>query len=143
MQPIQATDAFAIAELELELFPDNCLNWKTLESEIQHGKGFVVYEGNRLVGYLLARTSGDLTDILRLGVCPDKQGLGYAHRLIQALLQSFQESHKVMLTVRKRNDRAIHFYRRYGFVIVGQLHDSWMMILHADSPVIVAARASV
>lgn len=128
MKPVSTSDAPAIAELELDLFPDNCLNWKTIESEIRHGEGFVIYDGGRLVAYLLARTSEGLTDILRVGVLASEQGRGYGTALVEALLQIRHQREQVMLTVRKDNDRALHLYRRYGFSIVGQLHDNWVML---------------
>ena len=142
MQSIRAEDAHAIAELELTLFRDNCLNWKTIESEIQHGEGFVIYNGGRLIAYLLARTSVGITDILRLGVLSSEQGRGYGTSLIQALLQIRHPRNEIMLTVRKNNDQAIRLYRRHGFVIVGQLHDSWVM-LHRHGAVVIPARATV
>jgi ribosomal protein S18 acetylase RimI-like enzyme len=146
MQEIKTYDATYIAGLEMELFPSNALSWKTIESEITHGEGFVVYEDDFLIGYLLARTSGGLTDILRLGVRSRYQRCLWGTRLLQALLQS-RVGQPVMLTVRKNNP-AMHFYCRHGFKIAGQLataesaEESWVL-LHANGAVVVPAGTAV
>lgn len=130
MRTISTVDAPAIAELELDLFPDNCLNWKTIECEIRCGEGFVIYSGGRLIAYLLARTLDGLTDVLRLGVIASEQGRGYGTLLVQTLLQVYHQRGEIMLTVRKDNERALRLYRHLGFSIIGQLHDNWVMKLH-------------
>jgi ribosomal protein S18 acetylase RimI-like enzyme len=128
MQQMSTEDAPYIADLEMTLFPDNCFNWKTIENEIRCGKGLVIYSGEQLIAYLLARTSGGITDILRLGVRPTEQGRGYGTRLIQELIQLSQPGDQIMLCVRKNNDRALRLYIRHGFTIVGQLEESWVML---------------
>jgi ribosomal protein S18 acetylase RimI-like enzyme len=140
MQPLRVEDAHAVAELDMLLFPDNCLSWKTIETEIRHGEGFVVYDGEMLIAYLLARKdSTGLVDILRLGVRQGYQSRGLGSDMLLAL---FSRHNDVMLCVRKDN-RAIRLYLRHGFEIVGQLEESWVMRLHLDRAEDVAASALV
>jgi ribosomal protein S18 acetylase RimI-like enzyme len=125
MVTIKPTDAPAVAELEAELFPDNCMNEKTLAGEIERGGGTVQFEGI-LVGYLLCRTdeATGLVDILRLGIRPSHQGRGIGGKLLLSVLMHNDD---VMLTVRKNNYRAIRFYQKWGFKITAQLKESWVM----------------
>lgn len=127
LKPIAPSDAIAIAALEMLLFPDNCFNEKTLAEEIKIGEGFVIYEDEFLVGYLLARREGDVLDILRLGVRLDCQHDGLGTELLSAAIKD--EPH-VILTVRKDNGKALNLYYKFGFEIVGVSEYSWVMRLH-------------
>jgi ribosomal protein S18 acetylase RimI-like enzyme len=118
-------DAQAIAELDQELFPDNNMNWKTVESVVGRGRGFVIYRDGQLIGYLLAQKDPTeaLADILRLGIRPGHQCKGLGSQLLKEALEAFDD---VILTVRKDN-RALRFYLRHGFRIIGHLDQSWVM----------------
>lgn len=127
MQPIVPQDATAIAELEEDLFPDNCFNSKTLEKEILAGLGTVHYDSNVLVGYWFGRNGNGLTDILRLGVRESHQGQGLGKAL---LCHATGPTGKYMLTVRKDNEAAIKLYLKHEFRIIADTGESW--ILHLD-----------
>lgn len=122
---ISIKDAEKIADLELDLFPDNCFNSKTLENEIREGVGAVIYEDGQLVGYYFGREKDGLTDILRIGVRREYQGLGYGTELLRLALE---KGSRYMLTVQKDNSRAIRLYRKHGFEITAQTDHSWVMI---------------
>lgn len=128
MSPATSSDSLAIAELEMQLFPDNCMNEYTVAREIQAGIGLVVYVEKRLVAYVLVRCDLDseILDILRLGVIPEYQNAGLGSRLLQEIISS--SAYKVILTVRKSNSRALHVYKKHGFSITGELNkDNWVM----------------
>jgi ribosomal protein S18 acetylase RimI-like enzyme len=129
---ISEYDAPAVADLEIELFPGNCFNERTLREEIKVGFGCVVYRGGDLAGYLLARTTKTMMDILRIGVRRPYQHRGIGtEMLLHALKEGAGAGMSVMLCVRKDNRGALRLYQRHGFEITGRLEDSWVM-LHLD-----------
>ena len=113
----------AIAELDMELFPDNCFNERTLKHEI--GGGVVMCAGDRLLGYLLVRWDGEVMDIIRFGVRVIHQGRGLGTRMLHDTLRCSDMD--VMLCVDKQNKKAIRFYQLHNFNIIGQLNNSWVM----------------
>jgi ribosomal protein S18 acetylase RimI-like enzyme len=126
-QNISTADAYAISELEMMLFPDNCMNEYTLDREIQAGTGFVIYDGQKLIGYMLVRCDpeDEVLDLLRLGIHTDYQRRGLGKRLLNELDQ--KDLKDFMLTVKKSNIVALRLYSSRGFQIVGELESSWIM----------------
>ena len=118
-------DAVAIAALDMELFPDNCFNERTIGLEITAGSGLVIYDGEELAAYTLVRWDWDLVDIIRIGVSPKYQGRGFGTRMLLTTLHATNLD--VMLCVSKSNRRALDLYFEHGFKIVGQLTKSWVM----------------
>lgn len=125
MQSVTKSDAAAIAELEMELFPDNSFNERTIAREIAAGGGLVVYDEQQLVAYLLARWDWEIMDIIRVGVRPSHQGQGIGKRLIVTTISN--SSLDTILCVHKDNTHARHLYQSLGFEIIGQLNFSWVM----------------
>ena len=117
-------DAEEIAQLELELFPDDWLNAWSIRNELKHSKCWVIGE-DRLRAYLLTRTEGSLVDILRVGVRREHQGHGLGYRLVQKALTL---APKAVLMVRKDNKKALDLYHSLGFQIVGEFKQSWTML---------------
>jgi len=130
MRDVTRFDADVLAHLDSILFPENALNETTLANEAQHGLGWVIEVAGDVVAYALVRNSHNVMDLLRLGVHPDYQRVGFGTQLLQRLLQ---ENEKAMLTVKKDNPRAIRLYRKHGFQIVGHLpsNNSWVMLREA------------
>jgi len=124
MLPLKIEHAPEIAELEAQLFPDNCMNFRTLEAEIQHGFGYVIHDNNELAGYLLARRQDGLVDITRLGISKKYQGQGLAKLLLSKITEEHSD---VMLTVAKNNYTALGLYFGFSFQIVGETEKSWVM----------------
>jgi ribosomal-protein-alanine N-acetyltransferase len=74
----------------------------------------VAVEGNRIVGFLVARTlSADEREILNLAVAPDFRRKGVARALLDSALQAFRGC--VFLEVRESNGVAQKFYKSLGF----------------------------
>ncbi len=121
---VDSKDIGQLVELEALLFPDNNMNERTLEIEIQHGVCLVVERDDRVVGYVLVRRDRDITDVLRLGVQPEHQGRGVGARLLVAAIG---RSCSAMLTVAKINEPALQPYEKMGFKISGELGTSWVM----------------
>lgn len=126
MIPVTAEWADELAELEMVLFPENCLNEYTLARELTLGRGFAILDEGRIIAYMLLRGDEQLLDVIRLGVLPPYQGRGLGARLLRRALEL---SERVMLTVVPTNTKALRLYHRHGFEIVGLLKDNsgWVM----------------
>ena len=121
--PLTRHMAEEIAELELDLF-DNTFNEHTIAKEIDRGWGFAYEIDGECVGYILVRTVGKLSDIVRVGVREDHRRKGIAREMLEAVLGA---EGPFMLFVRKNNTAAIEFYKKYGFTIAGMSDSSWVM----------------
>lgn len=125
IRPATIDDIDAIAFMEILLFPENCFNERTIANELSIGHAWV--SGNPAIAYVIARVDHDLVDVMRLGVHPDFQSRGHGAEL---LAKTLALAPMAMLTVRKDNPRAIQFYRRFGFEIVGHfsgIDPAWAM----------------
>lgn len=125
MRGVTKSDAAAIAELEIELFPENCFNERTIAREIDAGGGLVIYDNDQLMAYLLVRWDWEIIDITRVGVRPSHQGQGLGKKLIVSTISS--SNLDVILCVQRHNTRAQQLYQDLGFHIIGQLKYSWVM----------------
>jgi ribosomal protein S18 acetylase RimI-like enzyme len=118
-------DAAAIAALDMQLFPENCFNERTLAREVDAGAGLVIYEGGDLVGYILVRWDWEVMDITRIGVRLDRQSRGLGSKMLFSVISGTQLD--TILCVDKSNRRALRLYQEHGFKIVSQLNKSWVM----------------
>jgi ribosomal protein S18 acetylase RimI-like enzyme len=125
MRGVRQNDAVAIADLDMELFPDNCFNETTIRREIAAGGGLVIYDGDTLAAYTLVRWDWEVMDIIRLGVRPSYQGQGFGRKMLSSILNSTQLD--AILCVSKTNRRALRLYDGHGFRIIGQLAQNWVM----------------
>lgn len=125
MRDVSKADAPAIAALDMELFPENCFNERTLAREIGAGGGLAVYDDDLLVAYILVRWDWEIMDIIRIGVRPSHQGRGIGTRMLFNVLSTTHMDS--ILTVDKLNKRALRLYTEHGFKIIGQLSRSWVM----------------
>lgn len=130
MRHVTTNDADELAVLETLLFPENCFNETTLANEISIGGGWVVEQNGQLVAYALTRQDDYVVDVIRLGVHPDYQNLGFGTELLR---QAMGLGRTVMLSVKADNQGALRLYHRLGFELVGRLRDGagWVMRLRA------------
>lgn len=74
-----------------------------------------------LVGHALSRKSAeDRVELARLYVAPERQGNRIGAALLRAALADWPRVAIAELEVEARNLRAIGFYRKFGFVPVGE-----------------------
>lgn len=120
-----AEDVPQLLQLEGLLF-DNSMSEPMLVKELEIGTGFVYHVDGVVHGYALVRQDGNKLDLTRLGVAPEWQGGGIGRALVERVLCLGKA---VVLTVKKKNYRAIKLYRHYDFEIIGQLneHAAWAM----------------
>lgn len=127
-------DLELLEDLEVQIFPADCLNSRSLEGELKRGFGGIYELEGRPVGYFLCRREHNLVDLLRLGILPGHRGKGIGQFLLKVVLMN---SLKTMLTVRRDNEPALRLYRKHGFVIVGELDPAmpaWVMIAEREEP---------
>jgi ribosomal protein S18 acetylase RimI-like enzyme len=111
---------------DMELFVENALGANALKAELLADYNFFFFAkiGNEIVGYLKLSTQGlagsgsdGVLEISRIYVVQEKLGSGVGKALLQFAL-SFAEQNKknsLILGVWEKNERAIKFYRSYGF----------------------------
>jgi GNAT superfamily N-acetyltransferase len=106
-------------------------NHETIQSIIEDVSSFFLlgHEGNKMIGYAMLKegthpdfvTGPNPIELVRFYVTPEVIGLGYGSELMQACLdKALAMGHKtVWLATWQKNERAIRFYEKWGFRIVG------------------------
>ncbi|MEJ2110465.1 MAG: ribosomal protein S18-alanine N-acetyltransferase [Acidobacteriota bacterium] len=94
-------------------------------------------ETEALVGFFLARALYESLELLKLGVFPSWQRMGVGTQLMEhALTEGIRRGcNRCFLEVRKSNQKAIQFYYRNDFRIIGTrvhyytnpVEDAWVM----------------
>ena len=79
----------------------------------------LVAEEAGLLGYVVLAQAGDVVDLERIAVRPDRQRAGIASALLDAALREVAPD-RVLLEVRADNEAAVAFYRRSGFEEIGR-----------------------
>jgi ribosomal protein S18 acetylase RimI-like enzyme len=116
-------DADRLAELEILLFPDNCLNEFSVRKELLAGRCWVI--GDPIMAYALVRVDSRLSDLLRLGVVPEHQGQGHGKSLLRHVISECPGD--LMLQVQQDNERAWSLYRKHGFHVSTITEGVWFM----------------
>ena len=83
----------------------------------------VALDGERVVGFVGYGDHGaadpETGEIFALYVLPEYQGQGLGRRLMEVGLAKLAACSRIVLWVVKGNDRAVHFYEKYGFHLNG------------------------
>lgn len=129
VRPATPPDHDAIAVLEQALMGADAWSRATLDGELT-GSGRVVVvaeepppagttaaETGTVVGWALARVVGEVADLQRVAVRPDRQGSGLGRRLVAAVVEAAGTAggERVLLEVAVGNAPARAAYRRVGF----------------------------
>ena len=72
---------------------------------------------NQIIGIFSYYRSGTECDIISIGICKEFQKKGYGKKLIEYL--KTQNIKKIYLEVSNKNQNALIFYKKFGFVKVG------------------------
>jgi ribosomal-protein-alanine N-acetyltransferase len=106
----EAEDLEAVAAIQ-EASP-GAAGWRVADYLEQDFR--VAREGNRIVGFLVARTlAADEREILNLAVAPGFRRKGVARALLASAFEGFRGG--VFLEVRESNEVARKFYKSLGF----------------------------
>lgn len=94
---------------------------------------FALFVGDRIAGYGMLRGWDEGYKVPSFGVCvhPHLQNAGVGHALTAYGIAESRRAgaEKVRLTVYKRNERAAHLYRKYGFVFTDKDEHSLVGVL--------------
>jgi len=85
---------------------------------------WVALEGRDLIGFCTIKQDEHEYLIQALYVLPDYQNKGVGKRLLQTVLDWFGQEKEVVLNVASYNEKAIAFYRAFGFVPNGPVASS-------------------
>lgn len=122
IRPADPGDVPAIAALERVCFSDPWNTSSLLEVvQSETSFGLVGLDSGQVVGYLMARLSGEEGEILNLAVAPGYRRRGLAKALLHFGLGRMLDSGamEAYLEVRESNRAAIGLYHEHGFRPVG------------------------
>ena len=92
--------------------------------QAETSQAFIAEGTGRLLGFVLARTSGPEAEILDLAVLPTVRRRGIARALLRAVREAVQRLgvEEIYLEVRESNRAAISLYEGEGYRPVGMRH---------------------
>lgn len=110
-------DLSALAGLEQLLFGPDAWSAEALAGELSAaGRTVLVHEQDgAVVGYVVTIRAGDVVDVARIGVHPDRQRAGLARGLLAAAIAAGTGVDRVLLEVAASNRAALAFYADAGF----------------------------
>lgn len=119
LRPATAADVPAIAGLEAALFGVDAWSASAVADEVE-GAGrhaVVALEGEELVGYAVTLRAGEVADLQRIAVRPDRQRRGLARALLDAVLTQARDGgvERMLLEVSAANEAALAFYAGADF----------------------------
>jgi ribosomal-protein-alanine N-acetyltransferase len=107
---------------------------------------FALFVDDRVAGYAMLRGWDEGYKVPSFGICvhPALQNAGVGHVLTTFGIEESKRAgaEKVRLTVYKRNERAAHLYRKYGFVFAEKDEHSWVGVLDLTANVPVSERSA-
>jgi len=94
---------------------------------------FVAIMDDQVVGYIVARTSGDIGHIISIAVDKKFRGMGIGNKLLDRVLEELKKAHakRIFLEVSKDNIAAINLYEKKGFKIRRLLRNYYGFGRHA------------
>ena len=124
IEPLPEGAAGPLAILHSACFPDD--PWKAEAMgrliALTGSFGWLAWQGENPVGFILVRDLGNECEILSLGVAPRWRRLGIAQDLLRAAIREARARSRssLVLEVATDNDAASALYARFGFVAVGR-----------------------
>jgi len=121
-------DADAVSRIEQQ----NTSPWSTvaLLSELQQERGIVIVaeldapsvNGDRVVGWCGCRYFAPEAELMKIAVQKDMRKLGIASSLLNSLCNSLSNTkvEALFLEVRSKNQSALNFYIKNGFLQIGE-----------------------
>lgn len=114
IRPASPSDAPAIVALENLLFGGDAWPSATVVQTLG-SRTVLVADDDGLAGYVVVVLAGDVADLERIGVHPERQRSGLATALLAAARDAVP-AERMLLEVRADNEAALGFYGRAGFV---------------------------
>ncbi len=125
LRPFMPADLDTVAALVSESFQQlfSAQMYLALQQTWPQGQLLAV-ESGQLVGVLLSMRRTQITGrVLVMAIREGHRGMGIGTRLLRAFLRQcgLEGMTSVVLEVRLSNERAMQFYKRFGFHVVGPL----------------------
>ncbi|MET1058518.1 MAG: GNAT family N-acetyltransferase [Nocardioides sp.] len=119
LRAASASDVPALLALEFELFGPDAWSEASLRDELA-GPGrraVVLDEAGTVLGYAVTMRAGDVVDLQRIAVRPDRQRQGLAALLLADVVVAARDdgADRMLLEVSAGNPGAVAFYDAQGF----------------------------
>ena len=112
-------DVPTIRALEQEVFGLDAWSEDSVEQELaaEGRQWLVAHDAERLLGYAVTWTVGEVADLQRLVVAPAARRRGIGRRLVSEIVEDADRrgARRVLLEVSARNEAALRCYRSFGF----------------------------
>lgn len=122
-----ARELSILAEVEREVFDELAWTEEMLRGELKNPFSVIMLlRGDaEILGHLLFRAIAEEAELLRLAIRPAFQRRGLGSILFREFLNLLRERgiKKIFLEVKVSNDKALGFYRRWGFIPLGVRHN--------------------
>ncbi|WP_424244866.1 ribosomal-protein-alanine N-acetyltransferase [Elusimicrobium posterum] len=91
------------------------------ELENNFAKIFAVKQKGEIFGFVAVRAVAGSAELLNFAVAKDCEGKGAGRALMQKMLAALKEENVLFVTleVDKNNERALEFYKKSGFGVIG------------------------
>lgn len=132
-------------ETYTDLMPADYLKNVTLEKCIQMAHKWpqntlLIKSDNKTVGFSCfgkSRDTENANEIFAIYLLKEYQGKKLGYELLKRTVSSFSDDAKIVLWVLKGNDKAIHFYEKFGFAFNGNekalpFGTEWQMEMRND-----------
>ncbi|MEQ8387189.1 MAG: ribosomal protein S18-alanine N-acetyltransferase [Alphaproteobacteria bacterium] len=123
LEPVTGTFAKVIAKLHRASFAEPWTAATIMEVlALRGGTGFLLRDGGRPAGFILARCVGGEADIISLAILPECRGRGLGTFMMEAFCAAMPGAgiSRIVLEVNEHNIAARNLYRRAGFRQVGR-----------------------
>ncbi|MBV9859009.1 MAG: GNAT family N-acetyltransferase [Alphaproteobacteria bacterium] len=141
IEPVGAEAALPLSLLHTACFPADPWSVEALGTMLRLPgcAAFIAWRQEALAGFVLIRASGEESEVLSLGVVPERRRSGVATALLEAALAEAERrnSRRVLLEVATDNEAARWLYAGLGFAAVGRRRnyyrrdnvqvDAWIM----------------
>jgi ribosomal-protein-alanine N-acetyltransferase len=122
--PVPTGAAVPLSAMHRACFPDDPWDAAALERilALVGGFGYLAWQGDTPVGFILARDLGGEVEVLSVGVLPHWRRRGIGRALIDAVVTNAEQGRlgSIILEVATGNEAARRLYAAFGFVQVGR-----------------------
>ncbi len=122
---------YRLNETNMRALVDGVRGWndaaerEAMRRQFRAGDDHIIVVDDRDVGHLGLDDRGDHVFVRMIALLPDVQGCGIGAALLREIVRSAEtRGRSVRVTVTGDNVRAIDWYRRVGFRVIGELHDA-------------------
>lgn len=118
-------DLETVVSVEARIYPFPWTRGNFADSLAAGHRAIVAREQGALAGYAVVMQVLDEAHLLNISILPELQSGGRGWALLQHLLAQARQhaATRMFLEVRRGNARAQAFYRRHGFIEIGQRRD--------------------